>query len=87
MRHGVAGVKTLIGGWDAGGQRRSTEDRPGRTGWVGDTAGRRAGGQIQARGSATSSVTRSGSVPAATSATLTNSRISRSLARNAIQTS
>ncbi|SCF01747.1 hypothetical protein GA0070612_3061 [Micromonospora chokoriensis] len=46
-----------------------------------------ASAQVQARGSATNSVTRAGRVPAATSATLTSSRISRSLARNAIQTS
>ena len=44
-------------------------------------------GQVQARGSAASSLTRSGRVPLATSATVTSSRISRSLARSAIHTS
>ena len=47
----------------------------------------RGAGQLQALGSATSSLTRPGSVPLATSAMVTSSRISRSLARSAIQTS
>ena len=46
-----------------------------------------AGGQIQASGLAARVRTRCGSRPRATSATLTRSRISRSLARSAIQTS